>query len=145
MIEEPRIRTARMIGAGVALGAVVLAVLPFLTQCAEGVALASGATVPMKCHWTAMAAIATAIPLAIVGVAAFFSRRAETLRVLGVLTAALGGIAMALPTALIGVCANPSHMCNYVMRPSMILIGLAVIVAGLAMAFLTRREVRSIA
>lgn len=137
--------SARVIGASVVVGAVVLAVLPFLAQCTAGITLADGKTVPMKCHWTAMAAIATAIPLGLVGLSTFVGRRNETLRVLGLLTAGLGSMAVLLPTVLIGVCANPDHTCNILMRPAMVLTGVLMVAAGVTLFVLTRTDAEAVA
>jgi hypothetical protein len=144
-MDESRIRLARATGAGVVLLAAALAVATVLTQCTDLLKLASGATVPMKCHWTAMAAVGIAIPLALAGVGIAFSKRAETLRMLALLVAALGAVIILLPTVLIGVCANPDHLCNSAMRPAMIFMGVLTLGAAAFVAWTTRRQPASIA
>ena len=73
---------------------------------------------PMRCYWTARAAIGVALPLAAAGVLLFFSRRKETRRALALLVAVLGVVTMLLPTVLIGVCQQSSASCRTTMRPS---------------------------
>lgn len=56
----------KVIGALLMGLAVLIAVVPAFHNCqhdGKALALASGMTVPMRCFWTAMAAIATAVPL----------------------------------------------------------------------------------
>jgi hypothetical protein len=113
--------------------ALVIGIVPQFTDClSQGLALttANGMQVPMKCHWTAIAEIGVAVPLALVGIANFISKRKETFRAMGVFGAALGTLAILFPTVLIGVCANPTHFCNMVERPTLILAGTLAIAAS---------------
>ncbi len=106
--------------------AILIAVVPPLTECArEGKALATaaGGQVPMKCHWTAIASIAMAIPLLATGVMQWFNKRRESQRALSILGAMMGVLVILLPTALIGVCAHPEATCNLIMRPALIFMG----------------------
>ncbi len=124
--------------------ALVSAVVPLLTDCqsqGRALTLQSGATVPMKCHWTAVAALATAVPLFLLGGMTFFSKRKETQRALSVLGLTLGGFLILLPTALIGVCESPMMLCNSVMRPTLIFSGIVTMVAcGIAFALAYKGE-----
>ncbi len=124
--------------------ALVSAVVPQLTNCASqgrALTLENGKTVPMKCFWTAEAALATAVPLTLLGGLMFFNKRKETQRALAVLGLALGGFLILLPTALIGVCAMPEMLCNSVMRPTMIFSGIITMVAsGIAFALAFKGE-----
>ena len=57
--------------------ALVIAIVPIFTDClANGKSLttADGRSVPMKCHWTAIAEIGLAVPLALIGVFNFTSK-----------------------------------------------------------------------
>jgi hypothetical protein len=114
--------------------ALAIGVVPQFTNCsAQGraIELPGGRTIPMKCHWTAMAAPAVALPLLIVGGLMFFSRRRETLLALSLLGAVLGVFAILLPTYLIGVCASDEMLCNIVMKPTMLFRGAVTLGAGL--------------
>ncbi len=114
--------------------AVLIGVVPQFFNCLHDgkmVTLATGAKIPMKCFWTAMAAIATAVPLFGVGLLQLFSRQKETRRSLGMLGGLLGAVAVALPTVLIGVCNHPDASCNLVMQPAMIFLGVLVIALSL--------------
>ncbi len=122
--------------------AVLIAVVPPLTECMhEGklLATADGRQVPMKCHWTAVASLAMAIPLFIAGGMQWFSKRKESRRSLNLLGAVMGAIVIALPTALIGVCAHPDATCNLVMRPALIFMGTLVIGINLVSLVVSER------
>src|SRR5512138_1973572 len=114
--------------------ALVIAIVPLFTDClANGRSLttADGRSVPMKCHWTAIAEIGTAVPLALIGVFNLTSKRKETFQALNLVSAVLGAFVILFPTVLIGVCANPMMSCNLIMRPTLILSGMLVIGASL--------------
>ena len=114
--------------------ALAIAIVPLFTDClANGRSLKTvdGKSVPMKCHWTAIAEIGMAVPLALVGVFNLTSKRKETFRNLNLLSAVLGVFVILFPTVLIGVCANPMMSCNMIMRPTLILAGTLVIGASL--------------
>jgi hypothetical protein len=114
--------------------ALVIAIVPIFTDClANGKTLttADGRSVPMKCHWTAIAEIGLAIPLALVGILNFTSKRKETLRSLNLISLALGALVILFPTVLIGVCANPDMPCNMIEKPTLILSGIVVMAASL--------------
>jgi hypothetical protein len=124
----------KAIGIILVLLSLAIGVVPQFTNCsAQGraIELPGGRTIPMKCHWTAMAAPAVAVPLLIIGVLMFFSRRRETLLALSLLGAILGIFAILLPTYLIGVCASDEMLCNIEMKPTMIFGGVVTLGAGL--------------
>jgi hypothetical protein len=128
--------------------AVLIAVVPPLTECArEGKALATadGRQVPMKCHWTAVASIAMAIPLLVTGVMQWFNKRKESQRALSILGAVMGAIVILLPTALIGVCAHPDATCNLIMRPSLMFMGTLVVGINLFNLIVVERRPEQIA
>ncbi len=122
--------------------ALVIAIVPLFTDClANGrtLATADGRFVPMKCHWTAIAEIGLAIPLALIGVFNFTSKRKETLRSLNMISLTLGTLVILFPTVLIGVCANAMMPCNMIEKPTLILSGILVMAASL-IAFGTSRN-----
>ena len=128
--------------------AVLIAVVPPLTECArEGKALATadGRQVPMKCHWTAIASIAMAVPLLATGVMQWFSKRKETRRSLSILGAIMGAFVILFPTALIGVCTHPDATCNLIMRPALIFMGTLVIGVNLVTLITAERRPEQIA
>src|SRR5574342_68318 len=60
--------------------ALVIGIVPLFTDClANGRSLttADGRSVPMKCHWTAIAEIGMAVPLALVGIFTAFGKGFE--------------------------------------------------------------------
>jgi hypothetical protein len=123
----------RAIGIILIVAAIGIAVVPQFTDCqsqGKALTLQNGKTVPMKCHWTAQAALGLALPLAIVGAITTFSRRRSNAGNLGIVGVGLGSLAILLPTALIGVCANPDMLCNSIMLPFLVLTGIVVIGAS---------------
>lgn len=89
----------------IVLIALVISIVPQFTDCLSqglSIQLANGTSLPMKCHWTAMAMIGVGIPLAGAGALLGWSKRRETRRNLGFLVALLGVSAILVPTVLIG-------------------------------------------
>lgn len=122
---------------------VMIGVIPMFTDCesqGRALTLADGRQIPMKCHWTAQAETAVAVPLFATGALLTTSKKKESLRNLGILGAILGVFVILLPTALIGVCGNPDMICNSVMKPTLILTGslvTALSLFGVAKSFKT--------
>jgi hypothetical protein len=96
-----------------------------------GAGTAATQPTPMRCYWTARAAIGVALPLAAAGVLLFFSRRKETCRALAILVCVLGVVTVLLPTVLIGTCQPSSTVCNTTMRPILLATGGLTILIGL--------------
>ena len=114
--------------------ALVAGILPQFTDCqSQGKALTlnNAKTVPMKCHWTAIAEIALAVPLGGVGGMLFFGKRKETRRALSILGAILGAFVVLIPTVLIGVCASDMMLCRSIMFPTLVLSGILVVAISL--------------
>ena len=125
----------KLIGAVLVLLSLVLGVVPIFSDCqsqGNAITLASGATLPMKCHWTGRAELAVAGPLLFVGGLTMALRRRQARRALLALGLVLGVFAILLPTALIGVCGNPEMICNLVMKPTLVFAGLLTVGAILA-------------
>jgi hypothetical protein len=131
----------KVIGVLIVVLALAVAIVPRFTDCQSqgaAIALPNGATIPMKCHWTGQAELATAGPVAAVGVLLAASRRKRTIRALAVLGMVLGLSVLLVPAALIGVCASDQMLCNMVMRPALIFAGILVMAAS-AVALLAAR------
>ena len=131
----------KAIGAVLLVLAFAIAVVPQYTDClSQGavITLPSGMTMPMKCHWTRQSELATAGPLAAVGVLMAFSRRKRTIRALGIVGIVLGVFVILLPATLIGVCPSDQMICNMVMRPSLILCGILLIVTSVVALLASR-------
>jgi hypothetical protein len=123
--------------------ALVIAIVPSFTDClSQGLALTTttGLTVPMKCHWTAIASIGVGLILGLVGIFTLISKRNETFRTLSGIGGASGALAIAFPTFLIGVCANPAHYCNLVEKPTLIASGILAIVASAVVFGVSRKN-----
>ena len=127
----------KAIGAILLVLAFAIAVVPQYTDCLSqglGITLPSGAVLPMKCHYTRQAELATAGPLAAVGILMGLSKRKRTIRVLGIVGIVIGLFVILLPATLIGVCASEDMICNMIMRPSLILAGiLSIVTSGVAL------------
>ena len=118
--------------------ATVVGVVPQFTNCQYGgkaIELPSGKSLLMKCHRTARAEIALAVPLLLCGVSLLVSRRKESWRPQAVLTVALGLSVVLIPTVLIGVCVKPNMVCHALMKPTLTLAGILVVALG-ALCFL---------
>ena len=122
-----------------------IGIVPQFTDCqsqGKAITLANGKTIPMKCHWTAIAEIAVAVPLDSVGVLLFASKRKETKLVLSVLATVLGLFVLLIPAMLIGVCTS-GMLCEIVMSPLLILCGILVMVASVIALVLSIRQKES--
>ena len=118
--------------------ALVVGIAPQFTDCqprGKAIELPDGRSLPMKCHWTARAEIALAVPLLLCGVFLLLGRRKERWRQAAVLTVALGLFVVLLPTILIGVCTRPDMACRVLMKPTLTLAGSLVVTLG-ALCFL---------
>ena len=133
----------KIAGIAIVVLALVVGIVPQFTDCAsqgKSLALANGNAVPMKCHWTAMAALGMSIPLLALGGIMAFSRRKETQRALSVLGVAMGAIVALLPTYLIGVCANGMMLCNNTMQPTLLFSGILIGATSLVTFVLARKD-----
>ena len=122
--------------------ALVIGIVPQFTDCqsqGKAITLANGKTIPMKCHWTAIAEIVVAVPLGAIGALLFVSKRKETKLVLSILAAVLGLFALLIPTVLIGVCSS-GMLCEIVMSPLLVLCGILAMVASVIALLLTIRQ-----
>ena len=125
--------------------ALTIGIVPQFTDCqsqGKAITLANGKTIPMKCHWAAIAEIAVAVPLAMVGALLFVSKRKETKLVLSVLPGVLGAFALLMPTVLIGV-SSSGMLCEIVMSPILVLCGILVMVASVISLILSIRQKES--
>lgn len=123
----------KAIGALIVILALVIGIVPQFTDClAQGKAILmpSGASMPMKCHWTRQAEVAVAIPLLVVGALTIASRRKQTLRALAVVGLALGAAAILIPAYLIGVCASDEMICAMLMKPTLLFAGALTVAAN---------------
>ena len=128
--------------------ALVIGILPQFTDCqsqGRAIALQNGKTVPMKCHWTAIAEIGMAVPLLGVGAVTAVSKRKESRRIIAGFGALLGLFVILLPTALIGVCASADMLCNSVMKPTLILSGILIIAISAGTLIMSERQVEQTA
>lgn len=123
--------------------AVVVGITPQFTDCqsqGKAIELPNGKSLPMKCHWTARAEIAVAVPLLLCGVAMLLSRRRESWRQQAVMTMVLGLFVVLLPAALIGVCAKADMVCHALMKPVLTLAGIVVVALGAVCFLLAGRQ-----
>lgn len=135
-------KIVRILGVVLVVVAVVSAVVPVLNNCSSGgklLTLTTGKQVPMKCYWTARASIATGIPLGLLGLVLAFSKRRETQRALAIVAAGLGVTIILLPTYLIGTCASYDMICNLVLRPTMLGLGILTITLSAVVFLLATR------
>ena len=123
----------KIIGAVLIIFAFVIAIVPMFTDCqsqGRAIVLENGKTIPMKCHWSAVAELVLAVPLFVLGVMDIINRNLLVFRYLSILGIVLGTFIILIPTNLIGVCTNPEMLCSSVMRPILILSGILVVAAN---------------
>ena len=90
----------KILGGLIIVLALVVGIVPLFTDClSQGRSLTTdaGMSVPMKCHWTAIAEIGVALPLALVGVLTMTSKRKETVRTLAAFGVVLGRWSLPVP------------------------------------------------
>lgn len=133
----------RFFGITLIVLAIAIAVVPTFTDCqsqGQSVTTASGKQIPMKCHWTGIAEIGMAVPLAVVGgMMTLNQRRKDNLRNLAVIGVVLGALAISFPAGLIGVCPTPTMICHTTMSPVLITLGSLTIVGSLGALVSTRK------
>jgi hypothetical protein len=132
---------SKYLGIFIIVMALAIAIVPHYTDCqsqGKAITLANGSTIPMKCHWTGVAEIATGAPLAVVGAMMIPTRRKGNLMALGVMGIVLGAFAVMLPNNLIGVC-QTSMPCHTVMKPSLMVLGSLAIVGSMGALVLSRK------
>ena len=124
--------------------ALIVIIVPQFTNCdADGrsLTLESGKQVPMKCLWSARAELALGIPLLVLGVLMLLARVKETTRSLSILGVVQGILIILIPTSLIGVCMAPDMICNSILKPTMLVVGIVTILVSLvALGFNERRQ-----
>lgn len=106
---------------------------------------ASGMNAPMRCFYTAEAALATSGTLLVVGGFMLFAKRKENQRTLAGIGSVLGAFTILLPTALIGVCTTMTADCNQIVQPALILLGAVVTVGCLGSLVLIQRQQEQLA
>ena len=102
--------------------------------------LASGASIPMPCGWTARAEIGIGALLVLAGALLCFAKSAETKKMLSVLGIGLGIFAILFPTTITKMCAMAEHPCNSVTKPVLVLLGLIAIIVSAYVVYITREE-----
>jgi hypothetical protein len=133
----------KFLGVSLIVLALAISIVPGFTDCqsqGKSLTLVNGNSVPMKCHWTGVAEIATGVPLIAVGAMMFASRRKESQLTLGIMGSILGIFAILLPTKLIGVCQS-SMLCNTAMKPALIILGSLAIAGSLVAIVLNRKAI----
>jgi hypothetical protein len=132
---------------GLALSIILLglfiAIVPQYTYCTSGgpgfhahtvagTASAVMSNQPMRCMWTARAAILAGAPLAVMGALLLFSPAKRKESILGTLTVTTGILTMLIPTYILGTCMNPSMICNTAMKPALLIAGGITVAVGAA-------------
>ena len=133
----------KIAAAAIVILALVIGIVPQFTDCqsqGRALTLQNGKTVPMKCHWTAIAEIGMAVPLLGLGAVTAVSKRKESRRIIAGFGALLGLFVILLPTALIGVCASADMLCNSVMKPTLIFSGILIIAISLVTLVISERR-----
>jgi hypothetical protein len=132
----------KVLGIALIILAIASAIIPMFTDCeSQGlqITMANGKTTPMKCHWSGIGELATAIPLAAIGVMMVLAKRKETLTYLSVFGIVVAGVMVAIPNWMIGVCATPTHTCVTIMRPLLTTFSSLAVVASIVGLVMSQR------
>jgi hypothetical protein len=89
--------------------------------------LANGKSLPMPCGWTARAEIGTGALTILAGLLLTFSQSAETKRMIGLFSVALGVLIILFPLYITKMCALADHPCNLLTKPVLVILGIATI------------------
>jgi len=90
----------------------------------------TGKQLPMPCGYTARAEIGVGAMVIVAAGALFFSKSSESRKIVGVFGIALGVLAILIPTSLIGMCALADHTCRTMTQPTLLILGLGIIVVN---------------
>ena len=124
----------------VALGAFIMATpFWFFPVCQDGVAAASGAVLPMKCHWMARSELGCGAVVVFAGLALLFAGPAVRKGV-ALMLLPLGALVILLPTRLVGVCKSEMMPCHMGTLPALCLLGGATVAVGAAILLRLRAE-----
>lgn len=106
--------------------------VPYIfAPCSGLIETAAGGTVPMKCHWFAMAERALLLPLLGLGLTGFFLKQYEARQVLAIAQLLIAITVLLLPQSfVIGVCANTEMACNTT-KPMIYLAVALIILSGI--------------
>lgn len=117
--------------------------LPVCTFKDMMVETASGARIPMKCHYAMTGLTVLAFLAAGLGVLFFFARRRESRVLLSIMGALMSLFTILTPLVLPGVCGDPKMPCRYGTLPGVVVLGaMGCIVAlgALAAAFISGED-----
>ena len=115
----------KFLGSLLIVFALVLAIAPWFTDCESHgrfLKTADGREVSMKCHWTGVAELGAALPMALMGI--FALRKKNSGVQIGLTGLTASALAILFPTLLIGTCAMATMPCNLLMRPILLSTGL---------------------
>ncbi|HSN93812.1 MAG TPA: DUF4418 family protein [Anaerolineaceae bacterium] len=119
--------------------ALFLIIFPQFFDCesqGRALELANGKTVPMKCHWSALAEIAVGVPLLSSGIMLLLTKQRSVKISMGVIGIVLGVMAAIIPAYLIGVCGMATMICRMVMLPAILLASGLVVLASVVIVIL---------
>ena len=128
----PRKKLVNVLAAAQLLLAIVILVFPqtVFPVCGPG----------MHCHYSFLAETGVASAIIAASACMFVSKRAESARLLGVVSAVCGVFAVLFPSYLIGVCASPMMACHYGLLPVWNLAGGFVVLFSIIIIFVSREE-----
>lgn len=91
---------------------------------------ATGRLIPMRCLYTAYAESGIGAAIIAVGAIQMVSGQSETRKALSIVSAVLGILVILFPIYLIGVCRTPTMPCRTGTQPTLIVLGVSIIVVS---------------
>ena len=123
----------RTMGIIIVILAILVAVVPQLTKCPSDMSV-------MICPYTAKAELALSLPILLEGLFLIFGSGGSSMG-LAVVGIGLGVSVILVPYSLIGVDRSPMH-CATIMKPSLLLFGVALILANAGLLWSSAKKPR---
>jgi len=96
-----------------ALAVALVATPRLIPSCTHGIAAASGASIPMRCHWTFQVEFLLAVATLVAAGALWVVEHFEARRVVALGLVLLALLIMAVPLPwVVGLCGNPAMACH---------------------------------
>jgi hypothetical protein len=115
-------------------------IFPVCEYSGMSVETAAGMLIPMRCLYTAYAETGVGAAIIAVGAIHMVSGQSETRKALSIVSAVLGILVILFPIYLIGVCRTPTMPCRTGTQPTLIVLGVSMIIVSAIGFFMSMRN-----